>query len=381
METNNTTTSNGVNNSHTQDNAAKIVFGDPVLCAQFLKGYTDIPLFKEIKPEDIENVSSHFLPLFQESRDSDTVNKIRIGDSEIYLIALIEHQSENDFDMSFRILRYIVFSWTDYAAQQEKLHKGITKSKAFLYPPILPVVYYEGTSTWSAPLNFKDRVFLNNVLGDYIPSFNYLVVPLNKYSKQDLIEKNDELSLIFLINQLQNSSEFHALKDIPKEYTEHLTENTPDYLLKIIGKVIAVLLHKLNIPDEEVYEVTDQITRRKFSMMFDNFQAYDVQEKRRVSREEGRLEGRIEGERAGRIEGERTGRIEGERTGRIEGEQLHLIKLVIKKIEKQCSAAQISEILEEPLDIIQQIYDIALCQAPDYNADKILKELNSKTVS
>ena len=259
--------------------------------------------------------------------------------------------------MSFRILRYIVFIWTDYAAQQEKLHKGITKSKAFLYPPILPIVYYEGTSTWSAPLNFKDRVFLNNVLGDYIPSFNYLVVPLNKYSKQDLIEKNDELSLIFLINQLQNSSEFHTLKDIPKEYTEHLTENTPDYLLKIIGKVIAVLLHKLNIPDEEVYEVTDQITRRKFSMMFDNFQAYDVQETRRVSREEGRLE------------------------GRIEGEQLHLIKLVIKKIEKQCSAAQISEILEEPLDIIQQIYDIALCQAPDYNADKILKEMNSKTIS
>ena len=59
-----------------------------------------------------------------------------------------------------------------------------------------------------------------------LPSFNYLVVPLNKYSKKDLIEKNDELSLIFLINQLQNSSEFHALKDIPKEYTEHLTENT-----------------------------------------------------------------------------------------------------------------------------------------------------------
>ena len=90
-------------------------------------------------------------------------------------------------------------------------------------------------------------------------------------------------------------------------------------------------------------------------MMFDNFQAYDVQETRRISREEGRLEGRIEGERAGRIEGERT--------GRIEGEQLHLIKLVIKKIEKQCSAAQISEILEEPLDTIQQIIDaIQVCR-------------------
>ena len=87
-------------------------------------------------------------------------------------------------------------------------------------------------------------------------------------------------------------------------------------------------------------------------MMFDNFQAYDVQETRRVSREEGRLEGRIEGERA----------------GRIEGEQLHLIKLVIKKIEKQCSAAQISEILEEPLDIIQQNFT-ALLNAPEISSD------------
>ena len=81
-------------------------------------------------------------------------------------------------------------------------------------------------------VELKDRVFLNNVLGDYIPSFNYLVVPLNKYSKQDLIEKNDELSLIFLINQLQNSSEFHTLKDIPKEYTEHLTEKHPRLSIK-----------------------------------------------------------------------------------------------------------------------------------------------------
>ena len=264
-----------------------------------------------------------------------------------------EHQSENDFDMSFRILRYIVFIWTDYAAQQEKLHKGITKSKAFLYPPILPIVYYEGTSTWSAPLNFKDRVFLSDAFGDYIPSFNYLVVPLNKYSKQDLIEKNDELSLIFLINQLQSSSEFHNLKDIPKEYTEHLTDNTPDYLLKIIGKVIAVLLHKLNVPDEEVYDITDQITRRQFSMMFDNFQAYDVQETRRISREKGRLE----------------------------GEQLLLIKLVIKKLEKHYSAKQIAEFLEEPLDTIQPICDIALRQAPYYDADKIFEELSTKLIN
>ena len=114
-------------------------------------------------------------------------------------------------------------------------------------------------------------------------------------------------------------------------------------------KVITVLLHKLNVPNEEVYGVTNQITRRKFSMMFDNFQAYDVQETRRVSRE----------------------------VGILEGEQLLLIKLVIKKLEKQYSAEQIAEFLEEPLDTIQPIYDIALRQSPDYDADKIFEKLNS----
>lgn len=83
-------------------------------------------------------------------------------------------------------------------------------------------------------------------------------------------------------------------------------------------------------------------------MMFDNFQAYDVQETRRVSREEG--------------------------------EKLHLIKQVIKRIELQYSVNQIAESLLEPLDIIQPIYDIALQQGSDYDANLILDELNSKTV-
>ena len=91
--------------------------------------------------------------------------------------------------------------------------------------------------------------------------------------------------------------------------------------------------------------------------MFDNFQAYDVQETRRVSREEGRIE------------------------GKIEGEQLLLIKLVIKKLEKNYSAEQIAEILEESLDTIQPIYDIALRQAPDYNTDKVFYIENSSMIS
>ena len=96
-------------------------------------------------------------------------------------------------------------------------------------------------------------------------------------------------------------------------------------------------------------------------MMFDSFEAYDIQETRHVSREEGR--------------------IEGERAGRIEGEQLYLIKQVIKRIIKNFSVSQIAADLLEPLDTIQPIYDLAMRQAPDFDAEKTLNQLTSLNTS
>lgn len=71
------------------------------------------------------------------------------------------------------------------------------------------------------------------------------------------------------------------------------------------------------------------------------------------------------------------GRIEGERAGRIEGEQLYLIKQVIKRIIKNFSVSQIATDFLEPLDTIQPIYDLAMNQAPDFDAEKILKLLHT----
>lgn len=158
----------------------------------------------------------------------------------------------------------------------------------------MPIVYYEGAENWTAVRSFHERVHLSDVLGKYIPDFEYEVIPLVKYSNQDLIEKKDELSLIMLINKLRNSADFRNLQDIPEDYFEHLEKNTPDYLLKLIGKIISVLLYRLNVPRKEVEAFTDRIERRKFDMLFDSFEAYDVQETRRISRAEGKAEAIVE---------------------------------------------------------------------------------------
>lgn len=321
--TKNTTSRDAVKNTKIKDSGAKLIFRDPVLCAQFLRGYTDIELLKDVQPEDIEDITEQFLPLLQEARDSDSVKKIHLkGNSDIdtlYVIALIEHQTKVDFDMSFRILRYIVYILRDYASEMEKIHEGITSTKAFRYPPVLPIVFYDGTERWTASLDFKDRTALSDLLGMHIPSFQYIVVPLSEFSNQELIDKQDELSLIMLIDKLRSSAEFHKLKEIPEEYLDNISQNSPESLLKLISKIIAAFLHRLNVPQDEIGEFTDQIERRDFTMLFENFEAYDVQAERKKARELGMAEGLAEGRATGLAEGRAEGRAEGHAEGRATG--------------------------------------------------------------
>ena len=128
-----------VKNRELKDNGAKLIFDDPILCAQFLRGYVNIELLKNVEPEDIEDISERFLPMWQEGRDSDSVKKIHLKEQSLYLIAVVEHQSKVHYDMAFKLLRYIVMILTDYETEQEKIHPGITKTKAFQYPPFMEI--------------------------------------------------------------------------------------------------------------------------------------------------------------------------------------------------------------------------------------------------
>ena len=115
---------NKLQNTKPRDSSAKTIFGNHVLCAQFLRGYTDIDLLKDVQPEDIEDITEHFPWLWQEHRDSDSVKRIRLRDvpgvDTLFVIALIEHQSSVDYDMSFRMLpKDEVAEFTDHIERRD----------------------------------------------------------------------------------------------------------------------------------------------------------------------------------------------------------------------------------------------------------------------
>lgn len=69
---------------------------------------------------------------------------------------------------------------------------------------------------------------------------------------------------------------------------------------------------------------------------------------------------------------------EGYAQGEEKGEERKLIELISKKMKKGCSVPQIVDMLEEEETVIQEIYDVALGFAPDYNVDEIMEQIKKK---
>lgn len=284
--------------SKVKDSSSKIIFEDPVLCSQFLRGYVDIPILKDVRPEDIEDVTERFVHMFTEERNSDIVKRVhtKVNDTPFFLVSLIEHKSVVDYNVVMQILRYMVFIWEDYEKEMERQRKGISRTKEFKYPPILPVIFYDGADSWTAATRLQERVLFSDMFEKYIPDYQCILMQLNDYSNEELLKRKEELSIVMMIDKLKNAADYAELgKELSEEYLGEVIRNSSEYLLDVVVQVVEILLAKLNVPDEEVLRFTGQIKEEKMGELLANFEAWDVQAIRREAREEYREEGLAEG--------------------------------------------------------------------------------------
>ena len=270
-------------NSQVRDSSSKIIFDNHILCSQFLRDYVNLPYLKDVRPEDIEDVSEQYVTLFAEERNSDRVKRVHIGGGSppFFLVSLIEHKTAPDYNVCMQLFRYMVYIWNAYEREAEGIRQGMSKRKDFLYPPILPIVYYEGAAEWYVPLNFRSRVREGNTFGKYIPDFEYYLVPLQGYSNEALMEKRDGISLVMLINKLQTTEDIENFRRLPGREIEAILQNTPEHLVDIIAKVLQAFLLKMNVPVPETEKLTDKVREKKMGELFADMEKMDIQAERR----------------------------------------------------------------------------------------------------
>ena len=140
----------------------------------------------------LENVS--FISGELRGSQSDLLWRCEAGDASelIYIYVLFEHQREPDRLMVVRLLFYMVKIWERHLAADPNSPR---------LPFVLPLVLYQGQTTWNAPLFLRDLVELpGDELHCFVPDFTY---GLESLQGTDLEGVNpDALRLILLVMKL-----------------------------------------------------------------------------------------------------------------------------------------------------------------------------------
>ncbi|MBQ8318999.1 MAG: Rpn family recombination-promoting nuclease/putative transposase [Lachnospiraceae bacterium] len=272
---------------HTRDVNARNVFGDPYMCCQFLREYTGLEYFKDISPEDIIDVTKKYHAYLGVEFTSDTVKKIvkKGQKTPLFLVSLIEHKSILDYNIIMQLLRYMVCIWTEHGKEMKSKGLGNPSNKDFKYPPIIPIVYYEGTKKWTVGMKLSDRIFMSELFQEYIPDFTYKLVCNYNYSNAELMSREDEMALFMMINKIQSNSDIPEFRKLDAERLQAIISKAPEQSLDIIGDALWSLLMKINIPVSEAQAMVERVKDRDMGYLFENIEKMDIQAERRNTAE------------------------------------------------------------------------------------------------
>jgi hypothetical protein len=169
------------------------------------------------------------------------------------------------------------------------LKEGKTKlkhstSKDFKLPPVLPIIFYDGKTRWTSSLNLVDRTLYSDIFQKYIPKFEYELVDLSKYSRDDLVSYGNLLSFIFIVDKVREAEDFDLLGTLPETYLNKLNLNVPDHLLKLLEKCITLFLMKAGVEEEQIETITEKLYKRRLVNMFDvNFSIKEIKKEERIN--------------------------------------------------------------------------------------------------
>ena len=208
------------NNPH--DKGYKRIFKVKKNFLDFIQKYVALDWMMELTVEDIELLDKEFVTDQFETYESDFVYKIHVKGNDIYMFFLQELQSSNDFSMSFRLLVYMTAIWLDYFKNKDKNERV---RKEFRFPPIFPLVLYNGTDSWTAKRYFKEMVKGGDLLGEYALDFKYQLVSVTKLERDFITNSNTLIDNILYADSFTNEKDWkenagklgERLRKMPKE--------------------------------------------------------------------------------------------------------------------------------------------------------------------
>ncbi len=171
----------------------------------------------------------------------------------IYLYFLIEHQSEPDELLVFRVLRY---QSAIFEAQLRDWRKKHTTEAGFRFHPVLPVVIYSGTREWAKPTPLHELVEQGDTFSEHIPRLTPVFFNLSATDEVTLRQEAGLLGLVLHLLQRRRSgeAEFRALlEQVVGELEKHAAKE-PARWEEMLWYIHAMVYHEREGQAEQLAE-------------------------------------------------------------------------------------------------------------------------------
>ena len=274
-----------LNNKH--DKGYKYLLSVKKVFVELLRSFVKQDWVDSIEENNVVKVDKSFiLPDFK-NKEADLVYRVKMDNKDVIFYVLMEMQSKVDFQMPYRLLLYMVEVWRGIL---KDLDKSKEKRKDYRLPVIVPIVLYNGKNNWTACRSYKECLSGYELFGDNVIDFKYIIIDVNRYDNETLLEMSNLIATVFLMDKKQDvNTLLESLKTVvntlkklnPKEF-----ELFKNWFANIITRGIEpenrALMNKIL---EESKEVETMVYNLELTL----------KEERIKNREEGKVEGKIEG--------------------------------------------------------------------------------------
>jgi hypothetical protein len=164
---------------------------------------------------------------------------------------LIEHQSEPDRFMVFRVLEYVV---QIYKRQMQAWEKEHGSSEDFEFQPVLPIVLYSGTRTWERLESLRELIAQVEELSEVLPEFLPLFLNISKTPGEELEERGGAFGLLLRLVQqrkLRRSVFEETLSRVVRSLEKQMADDDRKRWLDLLSYVHALIYHERDEPERE----------------------------------------------------------------------------------------------------------------------------------
>ena len=151
------------------DKLFRTVFGDPAETVGLLRAYLPEPLATELQWSSLTLQDATFVDERLRDSQSDLLFAIdrAAGDPPAWLYVLLEHQSQPDRWMPFRLLKYCCRIW-DRDRRMHPRERGLR--------PIIPLVFYQGRGRWRHATELAELFAASVREWPWVPRFTHLLI-------------------------------------------------------------------------------------------------------------------------------------------------------------------------------------------------------------